>query len=100
MSPSCNIPAAGGSFQERPIPSTSTNTNIMFKNYWKIALRQLRNQKFYSAIKIGGFALGIATCLLMTLYIREESSFDQFYPNTGQIYRVYGHWRYRGKDDK
>ena len=72
----------------------------MFKNYWKIALRQLRNQKFYSAIKIGGFALGIATCLLMTLYIREETSFDQFYPNTGQIYRVYGHWRYRGKDDK
>jgi len=42
----------------------------MLRNYWKIALRQLRKQKFYSAIKIGGLALGIATCLLMTLYIR------------------------------
>ena len=50
----------------------------MFKNYLKIALRQLRKQKFYSAIKIGGFALGIATCLLMTLYIRHETDFDRF----------------------
>jgi len=72
----------------------------MFKNYLKIALRQLRKQKFYSAIKIGGFALGIATCLLMTLYIRHETDFDRFYPNTDRIYRVYSHWHYRGKDDE
>jgi len=38
------------------------NPRIMFKNYLKTALRQLRKQKFYSAIKIGGFALGIAAC--------------------------------------
>jgi putative ABC transport system permease protein len=71
----------------------------MFKNYLKIALRQLRKQKFYSAIKIGGFALGIATCLLMTLYIRHETDFDRFYPNATRIYRVYTHWNYRGQDD-
>ncbi|SRR5258708_6336332 len=71
----------------------------MFKNYLKIAIRQLRKQKFYSAIKIGGFALGIATCLLMTLYIQSETDFDRFYPNTNRIYRVYTHWHYRGKDD-
>jgi len=46
-----------------------TKTISMFKNYLTIALRQLGKQKFYSAIKIGGFALGIATCLLITLYI-------------------------------
>ena len=71
----------------------------MFTNYLKIAIRQLRKQKFYSAIKIGGFALGIATCLLMTLYIRSETNFDRFYSNTNRIYRVYTHWHYRGKDD-
>jgi len=49
----------------------------MFRNYWKIAVRQLGKQKFYSFIKIGGFALGIATCLLITLYIRFELSFDR-----------------------
>ena len=71
----------------------------MFKNYLKIAIRQLRKQKFYSAIKIGGFALGIATVLLMTLYIRSETGFDRWYANTDRIYRVYTHWAYRGKDD-
>lgn len=70
----------------------------MFKNYLKIAIRQLRKQRFYSAIKIGGFALGIATVLLMTLYIRSETNFDRFYANTDRLYRVYTHWHYRGKD--
>jgi len=62
----------------------------MFKNYLKIAWRQLRKQKFYSAIKIGGFALGIATCLLITLYIRNELSYDQDYPDGDRIYRMTG----------
>jgi putative ABC transport system permease protein len=60
----------------------------MFKNYLKIALRQLGKQKFYSAIKIGGFALGIAACLLIALYIRSELSYDRDYPDTGRLYRV------------
>jgi len=60
----------------------------MFKNYLIVALRQLGKQKFYSAIKIGGFALGIATCLLITLYIRHELSYDKSYPDAGRIYRV------------
>jgi putative ABC transport system permease protein len=70
----------------------------MFKNYLTIAWRQLRKQGFYSAIKIGGFSLGIAACLLMTLYIHHETTFDRFYPNAAHIYRVYGHWHYRGVD--
>ncbi|HEY4206580.1 MAG TPA: ABC transporter permease, partial [Puia sp.] len=66
----------------------------MLKNYLTIALRQLGKQKFYSAIKIGGFALGIATCLLITLYIRNELSYDKSFPEANRIYRVlnvYGH---------
>ncbi len=60
----------------------------MFRNYWKIAVRQLGKQKFYSFIKIGGFALGIATCLLITLYIRHELSFDRMYAKGDRLYRV------------
>jgi putative ABC transport system permease protein len=60
----------------------------MFRNYWKIAVRQLSKQKFYSFIKIGGFALGIATCLLITLYIRHELSFDRDYAKGDRLYRV------------
>jgi len=62
----------------------------MLKNYFKIAIRQLRKQKMYSIIKIGGFALSIAACLLIALYIRDESSYDRSYPDTGQIYRIIG----------
>jgi putative ABC transport system permease protein len=53
------------------------NRNIMIRNYLKIAYRQLRKQKMYAAVKIGGFALGIAACLLIALYIRDETSYDK-----------------------
>src|SRR5580658_6891017 len=73
---------AGGVFLLAPKPFP------MFRNYWKIAVRQLGKQKFYSFIKIGGFALGIATCLLITLYIRHELSYDRDYANGDRLYRV------------
>jgi putative ABC transport system permease protein len=60
----------------------------MFRNYFKIALRQLKKHKMYSAIKIGGFSLGIAACLLIALYIRDEMSYDRSYPDPNRIFRV------------
>lgn len=60
----------------------------MLKNYIKIALRQLRKQKMYSVIKIGGFALSIAACLLIALYIRDELSYDRNYAYADRLYRV------------
>ena len=60
----------------------------MFKNYFKVALRQLKRQGFYSVVKIGGFALGIATCLLISLYIRSELSYDRDYAHGDRLYRV------------
>jgi putative ABC transport system permease protein len=64
----------------------------MIKNYFKIALRQLRKQKMYSAIKIGGFALSIAACLLIALFIKDELSYDRSYPDAARIYRIF--WNY------
>src|SRR5258708_31089368 len=84
--------ASCGLFQPKP--------SLMFKNYLTIALRQLKKQKFYSAIKIGGFALGIATCLLITLYIRHELSYDKSYPDAGGIYRVIALYDNNGKIGK
>ncbi|MEJ0030279.1 MAG: ABC transporter permease [Bacteroidota bacterium] len=42
----------------------------------------------YSAINIGGFALGIAACIVLALYIKGELSYDKFYANQHRIYRV------------
>ena len=69
----------------------------MFKNYFKIAWRTLKKQRMYSAIKIGGFALSIAACLLIALYIKDELSYDRFYPTTNRIYRITGEYNNNGK---
>ena len=69
----------------------------MLKNYFKIALRQLRKQKMYSAIKIGGFALSIAACLLIALYIKDELSYDKNWANSDRIFRITGEFNDNGK---
>ena len=60
----------------------------MFRNYLKIAWRNLFRNKVYSAINIGGLALGMACCLLIALYVYDEWSYDRFNANYDHIYRV------------
>jgi len=60
----------------------------MIKNYFKIAFRNLWKNKGYSAINIFGLAVGLATCLLIILYITDELGYDRFYKNSGRIYRI------------
>ena len=60
----------------------------MYKSNFKIAWRSLVKHKMYSAIKIGGFAIGIAACLLIALFIKDELSYDSNYPEANRIYRV------------
>ncbi|TDS15956.1 ABC transporter permease [Sphingobacterium paludis] len=62
----------------------------MIKNDIKIAWRNLRNQKLFSIIKIGGFAFGIAVSLLIALFVQHELSYDKFYPEADQIFRLVG----------
>jgi putative ABC transport system permease protein len=64
-------------------------TNGMLNNNLKIGWRHMLRQKMYSAIKIGGFALGIAASLLITLYIKDELSFDTQPKAADRIYRIY-----------
>lgn len=60
----------------------------MYKNYLKIAWRNLKKFKMYSAIKIGGFAIGIAAAILIALFVLHESDYDRHYEHTDRIYRV------------
>jgi len=69
----------------------------MFKNYVKIAARHLVKQKMYSAIKIGGFALSIAACLLIALYIKDELSYDKNWATADRIFRITGEYDNNGK---
>jgi len=60
----------------------------MLQNYLKIALRNLFRNKVYSFINIFGLALGVACCLLLTLYIQDELSYDKHHKHLENIYRI------------
>lgn len=60
----------------------------MFKNDMKIALRSFTKQRLYTFINIFGLSVGISCCLLIMLYVKQELSYDRFYPNVNRIYRL------------
>ncbi|MBS1597380.1 MAG: ABC transporter permease [Bacteroidetes bacterium] len=60
----------------------------MFKNYFKIAFRNLIRHKAFSIINITGLAIGMASSILILLWVREELSYDRFNANADQIYRI------------
>ena len=60
----------------------------MIKNYLKIAFRNLAKHKGYSFINITGLALGIACCLLIFMYVKDELTFDRYHTNSDRIYRI------------
>ncbi|WP_413670685.1 ABC transporter permease [Mucilaginibacter sp. Mucisp86] len=64
------------------------NRNFMFKNYFKIAWRNLTRNKSYAAINVTGLAVGIAVCMVIFIIIQFQTSFDNFHPNKDRAYRV------------
>ena len=60
----------------------------MLRNYFKIAVRNLMKYKFISFINLFGLSVGLACCLLIFCYIKNEVSFDRFHKNSDNIYRV------------
>jgi len=60
----------------------------MIKNYFKVAIRSLFKNKFYSLLNISGLAIGIASCLLIVLYVADELSYDKYYENSENTYRL------------
>jgi len=60
----------------------------MLTNYFKIALRNLIRNKTYSVINILGLALGVACCLLLSLYVVDELSYDKHHVRSEDLYRI------------
>lgn len=69
----------------------------MFKNYFKVAIRNLFRHKFYSFINIFGLTTGIAVSLLIMFYIFDELSYDKFHTDADRIYQVYLKAQLQGK---
>lgn len=68
----------------------------MFRNYFKTAFRNLLKNKFYTSINIIGLAAGLATCLLILLYVLDELSYDKYNANADRIYRVNNEIKFGG----
>src|SRR5215217_6595097 len=72
----------------------------MFRNYLKIAWRSLQKNKVFSFINIFGLAIGLTCCLLISMYIDHETSYDKYHKNAGRLVEL-GTTFYRdGKEER
>ncbi|MFD0750978.1 ABC transporter permease [Mucilaginibacter calamicampi] len=69
----------------------------MIKNYIKIAWRNLLKSKGYSALNIGGLAVGMAVAMLIGLWVYSELSFDKYHQNYNSITQVMQHANFNGE---
>jgi putative ABC transport system permease protein len=61
----------------------------MIKNYLILIIRNLKSNKGYFIINLLGLTIGITAFILITLWIKAETSYDKFHKNAQNIYRVY-----------
>ena len=69
----------------------------MFKNFLKVAFRNLLRSKGFSFINIVGLAVGMASAILILLWIQNERSYDQFHDNKDRIYEAWNRATFDGK---
>ena len=68
----------------------------MFKNYFKTTFRNLWKTKGYSLLNIGGLAIGIACAALIFLWVEDELTFDHYFSNRDNLYKVKDRQTYNG----
>jgi len=72
----------------------------MFKTYVKIAWRNLMRNKVFSFINIFGLSIGLTCCILITLYIVHETSYDRYHKNADRVYQIATDFIDQGVEDK
>jgi putative ABC transport system permease protein len=70
----------------------------MILSYFTVALRNLLRHKLFSAINIGGLAIGLAAFWMIALYIGNELSYDRYHANADRIFRIAQHAQWDGGD--
>ena len=71
----------------------------MFRNFIKVAIRNLMNRKFYSIINILGLAIGLTCTILIALFVQNELSYDKHHKNYKRIYRLESHFNIQESED-
>jgi putative ABC transport system permease protein len=86
--------------QREIIRFENQTATLMLRNYLKIALRNLAKHRFFTFINIAGLAIGVTGCLLITLYIKHELSYDTHFKNADRIYRMHTEILFSGEHYK
>lgn len=68
----------------------------MIKNFFKITFRNLLRKKVFSSINILGLSIGMASALLILLWVQNELSYDRFYAKTDRLYQMYNRDKFEG----
>lgn len=69
-------------------PSHSLNQFTMFRNYFKVGVRNILKYKVFSFINVFGLAVAMSLCMLIVLMLAEQKSYDQFHEKKERIYRI------------
>ena len=81
-------------------PYNGIDKYIMFRNYLTVILRHLFRHRGYSAINVLGLAIGLASCILIMLYVQDELSYDQHHERKDRIYRIAVSMTAEGRTDE
>ena len=71
----------------------------MFRNYYKVAMRGLMKNKLFSSINIFSLSIGLVCCMLIALYLYDETGYDSFHKNSKRLYQVGTIFITGGKED-
>ncbi|MFK7953315.1 MAG: FtsX-like permease family protein [Ekhidna sp.] len=70
--------------------SYQLNNYGMFKNYFKVGIRNILKYKMFSFINVFGLAVAMSVCMLIILMLADQKSYDQFHEKKDRVYRVLG----------
>jgi hypothetical protein len=68
--------------------ASNQHQTYMIKNYFKIALRNIRRHSNFSILNISGMAIGMASAILILLWVQDEISYDRHFENADNLYRI------------
>ncbi len=82
--------------QKQVIQSENAKPKNMLKNYFTVAIRNLRKHSFYSFINVAGLSIGLAICFIIALFVNNELSYDKHFANADRIYRIKSEIKFGG----
>ena len=74
--------------QKNILQSKNQTPRLMIRNYITIAFRTLNKHRFYSLINIAGLAIGIASCLVIVLFVLDELGYDKHHEKSSRVFRI------------